>query len=85
MSDFSPAEATQLVETFKALDVKPKADTPEDLQAWMLNYLTSQGKVPKQEQGAKILPGFPRIATFSGDPAAKGDTTFDLWKYEKMI
>lgn len=24
----------------------------------------------------------PRLSTFSGDPQAKGDTTFDLWKYE---
>lgn len=24
----------------------------------------------------------PRIATFSGDDDSKGDTTYDLWKYE---
>ena len=62
--------------------MKPKSDTPEDLQAWMLSYLTTQGKIPNVEQKAKILPGFPRIATFSGDPGSKGDTSFDLWKYE---
>ena len=82
MAEFSPEEANQLVDTFKALDVKPNPDTPEDLQAWMLSYLTTQGKIPNVEQKTKILPGFPRIATFSGDPGAKGDTSFDLWKYE---
>ena len=66
MADFSPAEATQLVDAFKALDVKPKTDTPEELKAWMLSYLTTQGEVPKSDTGAKILSSFPRIATLCG-------------------
>ena len=43
----------------------------------------TQSQIPNTEQGAKMLPGFPQIATFSGDPGAKGDASLDLWKYMK--
>ena len=31
---------------------------------------------------AKVSAHIPRLPTFSGDPNSKGDTTYDLWKYE---
>lgn len=47
--EFTPEEGEQLLEAFKALGVKPKADTPEDLQRWMAEHLQARGMEVKQE------------------------------------
>ena len=44
--DLTDTETAQLAATFNALNVKPKCDTPADLEEWMLEYLKSAGKVP---------------------------------------
>lgn len=104
--EFSGEEITQLVETFKALGVKPKMDDAVALQRWMTDFVKSQedegedegeheeeeeeaegdkdedGSSTKQTPPVTVVSQPPRLTTFSGDPNSKGDTTFDLWKYE---
>lgn len=98
-------EMAELNQRFQEMGAKPKFDTVNDLQGWMLQYLTSQGKLPEQAQkdneddkddsasepeveviktqaGIGSYQQVPRVATFSGDVSSKGDTTFDLWKFE---
>lgn len=94
---------------FEELGAKPKTDSAEDLENWMIEYLVAQGKLPKVKQevgkeqkqlkeqtdggGSGHSAGqvatkpvgyqqLPRIATFSGEDSSKGDTTYDLWKFE---
>ncbi len=38
---FSEDEAKQLVETLKQMGVKPRADNPTDLKAWMASYVAA--------------------------------------------
>lgn len=42
-------EMMQTLEMFEKMGVRPKADTPEDLTRWMMDYLMSKGAI-KQEQ-----------------------------------
>lgn len=104
--EFTADEITQLVESFKALGVKPKMDDAVALQGWMTDFIKSQeehengdgdgeadeedGEADKEENDSStkqtapvtVVSQPPRLSTFSGDPNSKGDTTFDLWKYE---
>lgn len=49
--EFSRAEGKQLLETFAALGVKPNADSPEDLQDWMIEHLKASGRLPVEVKG----------------------------------
>lgn len=87
-------EAKQLLTAFQQLGVKPKSDSPEALKQWMFDYLNSTGSLqPKEEQPSTaattvkevtntVVNNIPRISFFSGEPDAKSDTSFELWKYE---
>ena len=93
--EFSEDEAQALIDSFKSLGVKPKGDTPQELQQWMLDYLGLAGKLPKVENpdtpktplghiiknNVSITTRTPNLTVFSGDPKAKNES-FDLWKYE---
>ncbi|KAL3880119.1 hypothetical protein ACJMK2_032388 [Sinanodonta woodiana] len=79
--EFTDEEVQNILETFKALKVKPKADTPEDFAKWLADFTASMGAFPvKEEQTSShattsIASGhihvtFPhelRISVFSGD------------------
>ena len=79
MDDFTQDELTNLAKAFKDLGVKPKTDSPEDLRAWMEQYVKQDPKT--KSPSVAILPQLPRVVLFSGE--AKGDhASFDLWKYE---
>lgn len=80
MAEFSQEESDKLVQSFKDLGVKPKTDSKEDLEQWMLSYLQESGKlnVPVKAESFKILPS-TRLPAFSGE---EKDTPYDLWKYE---
>lgn len=39
-------EMLHTMNVFKKLGIEPKGDTPEDLKAWMKDYLRSQGELP---------------------------------------
>ncbi|VDI84136.1 Hypothetical predicted protein [Mytilus galloprovincialis] len=43
------AEMMKTFEMFEKMGAKPKADTPEDLKNWMMEYLTSQGALKEQK------------------------------------
>ena len=91
MAELNEAESAQLLATFQNLGVKPKTDSPEELKQWMIDYLTSTGSLQQDESDTTgtvreitntVVNNVPRIASFSGDPGAKSDTTFELWRYE---
>ena len=48
--EFSEEEQTKIMDAFKALGVKPKADSPQDLQTWMLEHLQAAGKVKSEDE-----------------------------------
>ncbi|MES9879827.1 MAG: hypothetical protein ABW185_03010 [Sedimenticola sp.] len=85
--EYSDEEVKALVDSFKALGVKPKADTPEDLKAWMSDLVASgMLKGPKVEPFPHITPPppptyLPKISYFSG---TSKDAEYDLWKYEVL-
>lgn len=78
--EFTPEEGEQLLEAFKALGVKPKADTPEETEETEVD----SGKVlqGKTHGLATVNPQWPRLSTFSGDDSNITDASFDLWRYE---
>ncbi len=108
MSGLSTEDMDKLKKCFDEMGAKPKMDTAEDLQDWMVRFLDSKGKLPikaeevVEEEGegddtdssgkatgdrkatseriGYVQP--PRVASFSGDETSKGDTTYDLWKFE---
>lgn len=95
MAELSPEEVTKLVEAFNKLKVKPKADTPEDLELWLKDY--GKEEVVKAEPTVEVKkePGSdekskttvastvhqPRISIFYGD-TGKGEVTYAQWVYE---
>lgn len=85
MATFTEDEVKEMTATFEAVGFKPKSETKEELEASMLEYLGQAGKLPvKQETQAptkQVLQQPPRVSSFSGD-SVKGDSPFDLWKYE---
>lgn len=91
----SKEEIEQLVKTLSAMKVKPKADTPEDLIQWMSSLVGAEVPVAEssavktehsvhthKEIGEYHLPYKQpiRISTFSGH--GKGETSYELWRYE---
>lgn len=46
--DFSSEEAKDLAAVFTSMGVKPRVTSPEELQAWMLQYLSEQKRLPTQ-------------------------------------
>ena len=92
MADFTDDEAKHLVNVFKDLGVKPKGDTPDEVQSWMIDYLTIQGKLPTVESppcpkvspvthNVSVTTRIPSISSFSGNSSIKNEN-FDNWKYE---
>jgi len=78
MADLTAAELEKLGEAFKSLGVKPKADSPEDLENWMKEYVKQKGSATSS---IHVHAQLPRIVVFSGEP--KGDqVSFDVWKYD---
>lgn len=80
MADISEEEK-QLLAAFKALNVKPKADTPEDLQHWLQGYA---GTAKEQMPPITVSNHQPRLSIFYGDTTSltKGEVTYDQWRYE---
>ena len=67
------------------MGVKPKADNPDDLKAWMSDFVSSNTNVKptvRVKQEERVITSFPKVSFFSGDSKVKGETSFDLWHYE---
>lgn len=83
MAEFTSEEISDMVESFKKLGVKPKAETPDALKEWMLALAASgklgDAKVPLDSSHRDHYRQPPRISMFSG---SSKDTAFDIWKYE---
>ncbi|KAL3885490.1 hypothetical protein ACJMK2_025543 [Sinanodonta woodiana] len=92
--EFTDKEVQNISGAFKALKVKPKADTPEDFSKWMADFTALMGAFYVKEEPtsshatASIASGhihatFPhelRISVFSGD--SKSEASYELWRYE---
>ena len=83
-------EAKQLIAAFNKLKLKPKADTAEDLAAWMEDIVHSKVKTDPDPHGPAsaskspaVQSHVPRISFFTGEPPKNAtESTYDLWKYE---
>ncbi len=51
---FGEDEAKQLVETLKQMGVKPRADNPQDLKAWMASYEAAAADQSADHQIQKV-------------------------------
>ena len=92
MADFTDEEADHIVKVFQDLGVKPKGDTPKEIQDWMVEYLQSHGRLRKEEppsthndtsfsHNISVNARIPNICSFSGNQYTKNES-FDVWRYE---
>lgn len=82
--EFTEEEVNEMVASFKALGVKPKAETPDALKAWLASEAASLGHAsgfPPPSFGVPPPIGHfgPKLSYFSGGPK---DTEYDIWRYE---
>ena len=89
MSDLNAEEIAKLVEAFNKLKVKPKADTPEDLENW-LKAFGKETEIKKEPEPTESIEKTkstissvhqPRISLFYGD-SSKGEASYAQWVYE---
>lgn len=55
-TDTNP-EYAKLVDTLSKMNITPKADNPEELKQWMLDYLQASGTLPPLIQKIETKPG----------------------------
>ena len=84
----------QVLKTLRELKLKPKADSKEELDLWMRDYVMSGMKPPREASMSNPIPvdiptvnmaqPFPKISIFYGDTTVlkKGEVIYDQWKYE---
>ena len=91
-------EIEKMMGLFTKMGAKPKGDSPEELRAWMKEFVASQDE---DDDDTRTLDGTQPLedvtvkrrttlddrqlrlsVTFSGDETAKGDCKYDLWRYE---
>lgn len=89
LTDPITEEEEHLLESFRALGVKPKADTKEELKRWLEAYAAAAGgtaapTVTPPETKITVSSQTPRISIFYGDvdTLTKGEVVYDQWKYE---
>ena len=82
-------EERKLLDAFKALQVMPKADSPEDLKAWIREYSEHIEEKPAPQAPAAvatapitITSSHPRLSIFYGNADSKGEATYEQWIYE---
>ena len=75
-------EDKHLLESFKALNIKPKADTPHDLQQWLQDF--SKTNTSASSTSISVTSFRPKLSTFYGDVfrLTKGEVLYDQSKYE---
>lgn len=88
--EMSDLEVEQLKAAFTAMGARPKADTKEDLQRWLLEYAASfqAPAAPGTPAATASAPATtvvevsgrkPWLVKFSGDSGPEG---YDLWKHQ---
>lgn len=97
MAELTEEEGKKLIEAFNKLKLKPKADTPQDLELWLKAFSevkaepgvptdgTVGGTVSGTSGGASketvVTTQQPRISCFFGDKV-KGEASYAQWVYE---
>ena len=97
MAELTEEEGKNLIEAFNKLKIKPKADTPADLEAWLKAFggvkaepsgptgdthgATSGGTAGGTSKETIVTSQHPRISYFYGDKV-KGEATYAQWVYE---
>ena len=88
--EISPEEL-KLLENFRKLGVRPKADTVDDLQGWIISYGQADENIKEEPREAEpvqtqrqpmTLRNNHRLSLLTGTPGRKEEATYDLWKYE---
>lgn len=93
---FTGEQTSESSQTLADMGLTPDCRTQGEIKAWMADYVKAEGKVEVKQEAvsqadvekdhtpvkALYQHQLPRLFTFSGDPSAKGDVQFDLWKYE---
>ena len=86
----------KVLKTLRELKLKPRADSKEDLDSWMREYVMSGMKPPKAASMSDPIPvdvptvnmaqPFLKISIFYEDTTVlkKGEVIYDQWKYEVM-
>lgn len=91
----SSDEGAALLDAFSKLGVKPKFESPADLELWMFEFARSKMESANQQQTSQprvepiqkptqtitVHQQMPRLSTFSGEKG-KADTTYEQWRYE---
>ncbi|ESO92941.1 hypothetical protein LOTGIDRAFT_175628 [Lottia gigantea] len=87
---FREEEVSELLDSFIAMGIKPKAGSKEELNSWILDYATQQSKgteestfklasaTESKSEDVRILPHLPRLSIFSGDDSQKSHVSFDI-------
>ena len=84
--EISPEEL-KLLENFRKLGVRPKVDTVEDLQGWIVSYGQADENIKEEPKEAEpvqtqrqpmTLRSNPRLSLFTGTPGRKEEATYDL-------
>ena len=70
------------MDLFDQMGARPKGNTPEELHAWMKDYVASQGEAKVKTETSHDVGRLRLCVTFSGDENSKGDCKYDLWRYE---
>ena len=83
------SEYDSLVDTLKDKGLVPMADSKEELESWMKDYVETKRLVPSvkverskvtADKAESLNTQPPRLTIFSG--SSNRETTFDLWQYE---
>ena len=85
-------EEGNLKTLFAQMGARPKVDTKEDLQRWMIDYVASLNLTPKSDDRVNSNPQPPSqpisnvvtsrkpwLTKFSGDHGSEG---YDLWQHQ---
>ena len=96
--EFTEEEIQNILGAFKALKVKPKADTPEDFAKWMADFTASMGGYPVKEEPKDLPTSSHATASIATGHIhvtlphelrisvfsgdSKSEASYELWRYE---
>ncbi len=86
MGAMPDVDSPETLETWMADYVKSKGKGEVEVKVEDSDNVEDSDKEHEPEKASaavgRMYPQTPRLSTFSGDTASKGDTSFDLWRYE---
>jgi hypothetical protein len=89
---YTTEEKDSLIQIFEAMEVKPKVDDIESLQAWMQDYVRGQNRASNSEHleaesktdtvvHKTVVQPQLRIVPFSGS-GGSNEVSYEAWKFE---